>query len=274
MVPRTMTEFPMSELVARTGVVAATARYYIGRGVVPSPRRTARNRFLYNDRHVESLRLVRLLRERRHLSLDAIAGILPALLEASGGDVFRPDMWDELVDAHARSSACSTPAARLLNAGMAAFNRQGSSEVRVDDVCQAANIAKGSFYRHFASKEELFFAVALAAGEQAGHDFEERVGDHPVAADEAVEVLALSLQPNLPILLDLVALASQRRPGHARVLRQLFTGLYRVVTSRLSLGGAAIGAEEVLERALLVCVRRVVVNPLLDAELFPADIAR
>jgi AcrR family transcriptional regulator len=273
MVPRTMSEFPMSELVARTGVVAATARYYIGRGVVPSPRRTARNRFLYDDRHVESLRLVRLLRERRHLSLDAIAGILPALLEASGGDVFRPDMWDELVDAHARSSACTTPAARLLSAGMAAFNRQGSSEVRVEDVCQAANIAKGSFYRHFASKEELFFAVALAAGEQAGRDFEGRAGDQPLEADEAVEALALALQPNLPIFLDLVALASQRRPGHARVLRQLFTGLYRVVTSRLGPGGAAIGAEEVLERALLVCVRRVVVNPLLDAELLPTDIA-
>lgn len=271
MVPRTPAGFPMSELVRRTGVAPATVRYYVSLGVVPPPRRVASNRFLYDDRHVESVRLVRLLRERRHLPLDAIRRMLPELLEASGGDVFRPEMWDQLIDVHARSTADTSPAARLLEAGTAAFNRHGYAEVRVDDVCQAARVAKGSFYRHFNSKEELFFAAAVAAAEQAARAFELQAGEEPVSEEEAVELLAAALQPNLALMLDLVALAAQRRPGHGRVLRQVFTLVYRVVRSRLSLASAPGVAEEVLERALLVGIRRVVVSPLLDAELFPGE---
>jgi len=72
--------------------------------------------------------------------------------------------------------------------------------------------------------------------------------------------------------LDLVTMTAQRRPGHGRVLRQIFTSLYRTVRTRLSLSSAgAGGAEDVLERALLLGLRRVVVSPLLDAELFPGE---
>jgi AcrR family transcriptional regulator len=260
--------FPMSELVRRTGVPPATVRYYVSVGVVPPPRRAARNRFLYDERHVESVRLVRLLRERRQLPLESIARMLPGLFEASAGEVFRPEMWDQLVEAHARTVARSSPAARLLEAGRVSFNRHGYADVRVEDVCEAAGVAKGSFYRHFASKEELFFAAAVEAAQQAARELE--AGDEPLGADEAAERLAVALQPNLALLLDLLAMAAQRRPGHGRVLRQIFTDLYRVARSRLTLSAAS-SAEDVLERALLVSLRRVVVSPLLDAELFPGD---
>ncbi len=90
MAPRPPSGFPMSELVRRTGVPPATVRYYTSIGVVPPARRVARNRFLYDERHVESVRLVRLLRERRQLPLETIARMLPELLEVSGSGVFRP----------------------------------------------------------------------------------------------------------------------------------------------------------------------------------------
>jgi AcrR family transcriptional regulator len=263
--------FPMSELVRRTGVPPATVRYYVSVGVVPPPRRVARNRFLYDERHVESVRLVRLLRERRQMPLDAIARVLPELFEASSGEVFRPEMWDQLVEAHTRSVARTSPAARLLEAGRLAFNRQGYADVRVEDVCEAARVAKGSFYRHFASKEELFFAASVEAADQAAREMEAGAGDEPLLVDEAVERLAVALQPNLALLLDLLAMAAQRRPGHGRVLRQVFTNLYRAVRSQISLAAPASAAEEVLERALLVSLRRVVVSPLLDAELRPGE---
>jgi AcrR family transcriptional regulator len=261
----------MSELVRRTGVPPATVRYYVSIGVVPPPRRAARNRFLYDERHVESVRLVRLLRERRQLPLEAIARMLPELLDASSGNVFRADMWDQLVEAHTRSVALTSPAARLLEAGRVAFNRHGYADVRVEDVCEAARVAKGSFYRHFPSKEELFFAAAVAAGDQAAGELESGAGDEPLPVDEAADRLAAALQPNLALLLDLLAMAAQRRPGHGRVLRQVFTSLYRVVRSRLALASPPGAAEEVLERALLLGLRRVVVTPILDAELFPGE---
>lgn len=49
---------------------------------------------------------------------------------------------------------------QLLNAGFDQFTKSGLRAVRVDDLCRAVGIAKGSFYQFFDSKEDLFMAVA------------------------------------------------------------------------------------------------------------------
>jgi len=263
--------FSMSELVAVTHIAPSTIRYYISTGLVPPGRRRARNRYLYDDRHVESLRLIQLLKDRRHLPLEAIRRIVPDLLQLPADGAFRPEMWDVVVEARERSMSRSSPGARLLEAGIAAFDRHGYAEVRVDDVCQVAKIAKGSFYRHYASKEELFFAAARAVAARAAQRFADEVGSDPVQPDEALVLLSEALEEHLPLLLDLVALSAQRRPGHGRVLREVFTELHRTVRTRLGPMTPSGTAEELLERALMNGIRRVVVSPILEAELFPGE---
>jgi AcrR family transcriptional regulator len=266
----------MSEVVSRTGLAASTVRYYIATGLVPPGREVAPNRHVYDERTVEALRLVKLLKERRKLPVEAIRKILPELLQLPADGAFRPDMWEQLVEASARSSSRTSPATRLLECGVEAFTRRGYAEVRVDDVCQAAQVAKGSFYRHFASKEELYFAAARRVAALVGERFLEatsEAGPGGVPAEEAQAALVTALEPNLSLLLDLTALAAQRRPGHGRVLREVFTDLYRVVRTRLGTSSGAVRAEDLLERALVAGIRRVVVSPLLDRELFPGETA-
>jgi AcrR family transcriptional regulator len=265
--------FTMADVVALTGTAPSTVRYYIATGLVPPGRRLAANRFAYDERHVESLRLVRLLKERRRLPLEAIRRILPELLQLPGGGAFRPEMWDVVVETRQQLAAHSAPAARLLAAGVAAFDRHGYADARVDDVCQAAGVAKGSFYRHFRSKDELFFSAARAVAAEASASFR-AVGGEPggsLSPDAAVEALTAALEPHLPLLLDLASLAAQRRPGHGRVLREVFTELHRAARRRLDVMAAPERAEEVLGRALTGGIRRVVVSPLLEAELFPDE---
>lgn len=268
----------MSELVAATALPPSTIRYYITTGLVPPGHEVAPNRHLYDERHVEALRLVKLLKERRKLPVEAIRNILPDLLELPEDGAFRPEMWEQLVEASSLAASRTAPAARLLHAGVEAFTRRGYAEVRVDDVCQAAKVAKGSFYRHFASKEELYFASAREAAALVERRFLDATSGGPeagIAPDDAHEALVGALEPNLALLLDLMALAAQRRPGHGRVLREVFTSLYRTVRSRVAStnGQGAHRAEEVLERVLVAGIRRVVVSPLLDRELFPGESA-
>lgn len=264
--------FSMSELVARTDAAPSTVRYYIATGLLPPARKLAPNRYLYDDRHVEALRLVRLLKERRRLPLEAIRRILPDLLLLPADGAFRPEMWDEVVEARERTAGRASPGARLLEAGIAAFDHHGYAEVRVDDVCQAAQVAKGSFYRHFASKEALFFAAAREVGCRAAGRFAEVVGREAVEPERAATILTDELSPHLPLLLDLAALAAQRKPGYGRVLVEVFTELHRVVRTRLVAMAAPEAAEEVLEHALVNGIRRVVVSPILEAELFPGEV--
>ena len=47
----------------------------------------------------------------------------------------------------------------LLEAGRQAFAQFGIRKTTVDDLAKLAGMAKGSFYRHFASKEELYVSI-------------------------------------------------------------------------------------------------------------------
>jgi TetR/AcrR family transcriptional repressor of nem operon len=49
---------------------------------------------------------------------------------------------------------------RLLNAALLVIRARGYSDTRIEDVCHAARLTKGSFFHHFKSKEELALAAA------------------------------------------------------------------------------------------------------------------
>jgi TetR/AcrR family transcriptional repressor of nem operon len=48
---------------------------------------------------------------------------------------------------------------RLLDAARDVIRAQGYAATTVDDVCQAAGVSKGSFFHHFATKEEMTVAA-------------------------------------------------------------------------------------------------------------------
>jgi AcrR family transcriptional regulator len=251
--------FTMSTLVARTGVPAATVRHYVSLGLLPEPWRASPNRFMYDDRHVEALRLIRLLRERRHLGLSDIAVLLPDLLGAGQEHAFRPEMWEEAVEAYLRRPSRQTPAAALVQAAVEVFTRSGYAEVTVDEICAAADLAKGSFYRYFPSKEELFFAAAEAVGGELIAALDEAGGDG-VRLDEpkVTAVLAAAITPRLPLLLELLARVGQRRPGYSRVGSQLIGSLGEAAARRLRPGpGASQSARRVVAQALAMASLRV-----------------
>ena len=50
--------------------------------------------------------------------------------------------------------------AKLLDAALRVIRTKGYSATRIEDVCEAAGLTKGSFFHHFKSKEELALAAA------------------------------------------------------------------------------------------------------------------
>jgi TetR/AcrR family transcriptional regulator, transcriptional repressor for nem operon len=49
---------------------------------------------------------------------------------------------------------------RLLNAALHVIRAKGYSATRIEDICEAASLTKGSFFHHFDSKEELVLAAS------------------------------------------------------------------------------------------------------------------
>ncbi|MEQ1831969.1 MAG: TetR/AcrR family transcriptional regulator [Candidatus Eisenbacteria bacterium] len=60
---------------------------------------------------------------------------------------------------------------RLLSAALTLIRTNGLTATRVDDICAAAGLSKGSFFHHFESKEALAVAAARHWSEMTGGMF-------------------------------------------------------------------------------------------------------
>ena len=97
------------------------------------------------------------------------------------------------------------PRDRLLDAAREAFVRRGYADVNVDDICRAARIAKGSFYRHYRSKEAVFFTgPAPLRGKERVAAAWRRFYDQPEAP--------FSWEPSEVVVLESGALAMSSGP--------------------------------------------------------------
>jgi AcrR family transcriptional regulator len=212
----------LSDLVERTGVPASTIHHYRMRELIPPPSRSALNRFGYDDRHVTALRVIRVLRERRGLSLDEIAAELPALIA-------RPQVLAELDGADADNE--TDVACRLTDAAIEAFQTRSYGEVTISDIAESAGVAKGSVYRHFASKEDVFTAAVERVLDRTATEFATTVSrlggaDGLERSPERIaEEFAAVVAQAMPMLLELGTRAAK---GHQasellsrRVLRTL-----------------------------------------------------
>jgi DNA-binding transcriptional MerR regulator len=68
--------FPMRELERRSGFPRATILFYIKEGLLPQPRKTAKNMAVYDRRFVDGLHLIQELKEKHKLSLPQIKDVL------------------------------------------------------------------------------------------------------------------------------------------------------------------------------------------------------
>jgi AcrR family transcriptional regulator len=208
------TRYTIAELVEKTGIPATTIHHYRNAGLLPPPERVAANRFRYSERHVQALRLIRVLRDRRRLSLPTIRDVLPELLASGDDEAFHTETWEAALTG--RSELPDATRERIVAAAVELFATRGYGEVAVSDVAAQAGTAKGSLYRHFESKEALFAAAveSVVAGV---------VGDVRAAADRAggqldpsaaMLALVMSAKPGFMLLLELTAGSLRGQPGH------------------------------------------------------------
>jgi AcrR family transcriptional regulator len=204
--------FSLSELVARSGVPASTIHHYRRAGMIPPPVRQTANRFGYDESHLDALLRIR-------------------------------------AQAAADPPECR---ARVVAAAIEAFQTRSYSEVTVSDIAEAAQMGKGTVYRHFASKEDLLTAAIetlLADTESRFAAAVDALGGPTGLTDDPEKtamVFGHLLAGVLPMLLELGARAAKGHEPSAdlarRVLRTLAEAGGRPFTGRDADSEAAIQA--------------------------------
>lgn len=266
----------LSDLVARTGVPASTVHHYLRCGLIPPPERGPANRFGYDDRHVKALGLIRVLRDKRGLGLDAIAECLPELLAAAGASAAAGESaagWD----APGCDAAAADGEARLVAAAIRAFERRSYNEVTVSDIAEAAGVAKGSVYRHFGSKDELFTAAVEQILADTAADFSEAVGrlagpgGLAGSPERTAGEFARLVAHALPLMLELGARASKGHEPSQQLARKVLRTLAEAAGAPLSGDDPVKAGLDVIRDAFSVVLAWAVGTDWPE-DILPADI--
>jgi AcrR family transcriptional regulator len=242
--------FGVSELAMRSGVPVPTIHHYRKLGLLPAPVQTTPSRFTYDERHVAALGAIRALRAHQ-VPLDRIRTVLPGLLAAGNG--LSGASWESLIST---TSADADPGAeRLLDAARAAFARHGYDGVSVGEICDAAGMAKGTFYRYFDSKDAIFVAAARSTVDAVGEELERRGGS--LSEAEARGELESLLAPLAPLLLEAATRELRDEPRSNGIVASVAQGLAAQLGPRLRAQGsrAIPAARRIVETVLLGLVR-------------------
>lgn len=123
-------------------------------------------------------------------------------------------------------------AEKMLEAAAQLFGTHRFHEVRMEDVAAEAGVAKGTLYRYFNDKEELYLALLTRSSKQFVRSVEEAVaeGAGAVSRLEALVAAILAFFDDHPHLLDLIQRAEvMLRPGSEPPWQQTRNDLTRLV---------------------------------------------
>ena len=79
---------------------------------------------------------------------------------------------------------------RILDAARGIFFRDGFMEANLDHVAKGAGVAKGTLYRYFENKAELYVAVLASNGEQFERKLRDAGSDRTLPAPERIRKIA------------------------------------------------------------------------------------
>lgn len=104
-------------------------------------------------------------------------------------------------------------AERILEAASRLFASRSFHEVRMEDVASEATVSKGTLYRYFHDKDELYVALLKRASGQITHLMTERVASQTTAREQLVALMeaVVAYFDEQPHLFQLIVRAEPQR---------------------------------------------------------------
>lgn len=139
--------YKISELSRISLTPIPTIRYYIKEGLLPAAIKTGKTSAYYTNDHLARLQLIKKLQTEEQRSLASIKDELDRMPPVSS-----PDDDTVIVSSEKRNA--------IVSAAIDLFINKGPGETSIDDIVNKASIGKGTFYKYFRDKDDLFIQCA------------------------------------------------------------------------------------------------------------------
>jgi DNA-binding transcriptional MerR regulator len=188
----------MSELEHASGIPRSTIHFYLSRGLLPEPQKTASNRALYSDEHLALLERIRVAKESG-LSLDEIRAELEGKVKL---------LNERPVDLEAEEYARVHRA--ILDSAMKELLEKGYAQTRMEDLIPELGINASIFYAHFPSKRDLLMECFSALVITSVDTIEPRIAESRDVVERVLARIAARFAI-YPLRSDVLALTSGER---------------------------------------------------------------
>jgi AcrR family transcriptional regulator len=151
---------------------------------------------------------------------------------------------------------------RVLDAAMRLAARGGFEAVQMRDVATEANVALGTVYRYFTSKERLLLEAMVEQIETLGRRLESKPPQGHTAVARVADVLSratASLQRHPEVTAAMVRAFGSAQPEHADIVRRVSEAMTGIITGAMHEGVPAprdLAVARVLQQVFLIEEKR------------------
>ncbi|HDP80132.1 MAG TPA: MerR family transcriptional regulator [Spirochaetes bacterium] len=139
--------YKISELSRISSTSIPAIRFYLREGLLPPAIKTGKTTAYYTDDHLNRLRMIKKLQTEQQRTLASIKmelDVIPAMPA--------PDDCTVIASSEKRNEIVSAATQLFLNKGL--------GETSIDDIVNRAGIGKGTFYKYFKDKDDVFIQCA------------------------------------------------------------------------------------------------------------------
>ena len=150
----------ISQLAYESGINKSTIHHYINFGLLPEPLYAGLNLQLYDQKHLERLLEIKKLRKEEKLSLKQIKKRFDSTYWTSytSYPVAVHSSQSKNEDTAKDNGENTIKAGQIIETAAKLFSQKGYDAVRINDITEALQMGKSTFYVYFESKEEVFLA--------------------------------------------------------------------------------------------------------------------
>ncbi len=135
----------ISGLSEASGVPISAIKFYNRKGLLPKAIKTGKTKAFYTLHHLNRLKLIKKLQHEEKMSLKKISDIITLI-------------GDEDDNGNGLGAEILNHKPKIIEAAISVIRSKGYENTTIEDIVKAAQVGKGTFYKYFKNKKELFIS--------------------------------------------------------------------------------------------------------------------
>ena len=185
----------VGELSRRTGVSTSAINYYVRRGLLPPPAKSAPNMAYYDPGYIDMVKSIKVLQREKGMSLSRIGDMFSSG-EPSRPEGMPPEDFRGVEGTSAGNKLALDRRQQIMDAATELFAENGYYATTIADLAGTAGVANGTIYWYFDNKDSILLSILDEILRETNETFTDIIR----SVKNGLEAILDCVEPTLDIL--------------------------------------------------------------------------